>query len=490
MQNNLLRYKMIGGLLGKAVGGTLGTPYEGCRGPLKLKYYDPVPEKMLPNDDLDLQILWACKLRDEWNGILSCANLSEAWVNCVAFPFDEYGIAIRNIKLGLTGKNIGIYDNAFSDGLGAAIRSELWAYLAPGNPELAMQYAKIDGCIDHFGSGLEAAMWLAALESMAFVEPDITKLLKKSIALLPKKSLIKDVVKDTMKLCKKNKSFKEIRRSILDNWGCESFTDVHQNLGFVTAALIMGKGDFSKTVCLAANFGCDTDCTAATVGAILGIIDPDGIPKKWLKPIGNDLVVSKEITGIKAPATLDDFADMIMELRKTVHIVDDSKQIMPEKMLEIAGRSYTVANWFADDFRKCPVTAPKTKLDMVFPGNYAEVDFSGLAHDTLLVYEVDFNIKKDDEYIVMVSTSANMRAWIDGKYAFGQESGPFVPALHRTPLNQRTTLKLEKGRHTLAFGLAPVCEDMTDAPVFFAVGSKKTRMHLHDAFERKIIKNA
>ena len=57
MDNQTLRKKIIGGLLGKAVGGTLGAPpYEGCTGPLKLKYYDPVPEKMLPNDDLDLQI--------------------------------------------------------------------------------------------------------------------------------------------------------------------------------------------------------------------------------------------------------------------------------------------------------------------------------------------------------------------------------------------------------------------------------------------------
>lgn len=487
MQNNLLRHKMLGGLLGKAVGGTLGAPYEGCRGPLKLKYYDPVPDKMLPNDDLDLQILWACKLRDEWNGILSCDNLAEAWLNCVAFPFDEYGIAIRNIKLGLRGKAIGIYDNAFSDGLGAAIRSEIWAYLAPGDPELAMKYAKIDGCIDHCGSGLEAAMWLAALESMAFTEPDINKLIKKSIELLPKKSLLRDVVKETIKICKKSDSFKNIRKKILSEFGCNNFTDVHQNLAFVTAALIMGKGDFSKSICTAVNFGCDTDCTGATVGAILGIIDPDGIPKKWLKPIGNALVVSKEITGINPPATLDEFADLILELRKSIKIVDDSKQDIPEKQLEISGRSYTVSNWFADDFRKCPVQAPKTKQELKFSGNYVEVDFSGLKPDTLLVYEVDFNITEEDDYIVMLSTEANMRAWIDGNYAFGQESGPFLPALHRTPLNQRTTLKLAKGRHTLSFGLAPLYEEMDSAPVFFAVGKKSTRMHVHDAFERKII---
>lgn len=35
-------------------------PYEGRDGPLELTFYNPVPEVMLPNDDLDLQVVWAC----------------------------------------------------------------------------------------------------------------------------------------------------------------------------------------------------------------------------------------------------------------------------------------------------------------------------------------------------------------------------------------------------------------------------------------------
>ena len=486
MQNNMLRQKMIGGLLGKAVGGTLGAPFEGCRGPLKLKYYEPVPDKMLPNDDLDLQILWACKLREEWNGILSCANLAQAWVDCVAFPFDEYGLAIRNIKLGLTGKAIGIYDNAFADGLGAAIRSEIWAFLAPGNPELAMKYAKMDACIDHYGSGLEAALFLTAMESLAFAEPDIPKLIKKSVDLLPKKSFLKDVIKDTVKLCKKCDNFKKIRAKILEDFGSDNFTDVHQNIAFMVAALLLGKGDFSKSICTAVNFGCDTDCTGATVGAILGIIDPAGIPKKWLKPIGRDLVVSKEITGINPPSTLDDFADMVLDLRKEIKVVDDSKSEIPEKLLEIDGKCNTVDNWFASDFRRCPVKPQGPGEDVKFSGNYVEVDFRGLKPDTLLVYEVEFNIEKEDTYRIMVSTTADMRAWVDGKYVLGQESGPFLPAFHRAPLNQRETMVLAKGKHTLTFGVSPLTEDMDFAPLFFGIGDIKN-MHVVNAFARKIL---
>ena len=51
------REKVMGCWLGKAVGGTLGQPYEGCDGPLDLSYYDPVPTDMIPNDDLDLKAI-------------------------------------------------------------------------------------------------------------------------------------------------------------------------------------------------------------------------------------------------------------------------------------------------------------------------------------------------------------------------------------------------------------------------------------------------
>ena len=59
LSQDTLRKKMLGCFLGKSAGGTLGQPYEGWEGPLGLTYYDPVPTDMIPNDDLDLQVLWA-----------------------------------------------------------------------------------------------------------------------------------------------------------------------------------------------------------------------------------------------------------------------------------------------------------------------------------------------------------------------------------------------------------------------------------------------
>ena len=50
--------KVYGCFLGKTVIGTLGAPYEGIKMPLELPFKPEMVNTMLPNDDLDLQVLW------------------------------------------------------------------------------------------------------------------------------------------------------------------------------------------------------------------------------------------------------------------------------------------------------------------------------------------------------------------------------------------------------------------------------------------------
>jgi ADP-ribosylglycohydrolase len=144
-----LRDRVMSCWLGKAVGGTLGMPFEGMDGPLDLNFYEPVPTEMLPNDDLDLQVVWACVLDKEDVPRVDRHVLSQAWLDHVQFPWDEYGVATRNLKNGLKAPLSNSHDNWFKHGMGASIRSEIWACLAPGNPALAAAYAYEDACVDH-----------------------------------------------------------------------------------------------------------------------------------------------------------------------------------------------------------------------------------------------------------------------------------------------------------------------------------------------------
>ena len=53
-----LNSRIHGCWLGKSIGGTLGLPAEGKMERLNFSFYNPVPTTALPNDDLELQIVW------------------------------------------------------------------------------------------------------------------------------------------------------------------------------------------------------------------------------------------------------------------------------------------------------------------------------------------------------------------------------------------------------------------------------------------------
>src|SRR5690606_6572634 len=110
--------------------------------------------------------------------------LAQAWQHIGMSP-DEYGICKRNMKFGLVPPATGSYDNPFARGMGAAIRTELWACLAPGDPDLAAAYAYEDACMDHAGEGIHGAVFLAALQSLAFIKHDREALLDHALTYLP-----------------------------------------------------------------------------------------------------------------------------------------------------------------------------------------------------------------------------------------------------------------------------------------------------------------
>ena len=310
------QHKVMGCFLGKSVGGTLGGPYEGDDGPLSLTYYDPVPDQMLPNDDLDLQVVWLEQLLR--TGLpINARQLAEGWLNNIELFPDEYGIARRNLERKLYPPFSGHFDNPFVAGMGAAIRTELWACLAPGNPELAVHLAQQDAVVDHSGEGMYAAMFLAALESLAFIETDRQTLITQSLTFIPNDCRVALAIQDTVEWCTQENDWRIIRKNILEKHGSQNFTDVAQNLAIIVLGFLISD-DFGESLCTAVNCGCDTDCTGATLGALLGILAPDSIDQKWLQPIGLDVVLSPGMVGMHPASDLEIMCQQITDLMPQV----------------------------------------------------------------------------------------------------------------------------------------------------------------------------
>lgn len=447
------REKMMGCWLGKAVGGTLGMPYEGYTGPLNLDFYDPVPATMIPNDDLDLQVLWACLLAGQEHPEVNADLFIKGWRDHIRFPWDEYGVCKRNLANGINPPLSGSFDNWFRNGMGAAIRSELWACLAPGEPELAAAYAREDACLDHADEGLWAEVWLAAAQSAAFTESDVTKVIEAGLAFIPADTRFRAALEDTRQWWNQSRDWRAVRRRILEHYGHENFTNVTENLAFILLALLDGDGDFSRSICTATNCGKDTDCTAATVGALIGIMNPGSIEEKWLKPIGRDLVLSPEILGVSPPATLDDFTDLVIRLRDALPgtpPVPARADTLPRGLTVPARIGYGAVPWFGHGWqfgKPMPHEIP-TLHRVDFPGTVAQLEIPADCPDTVFV-EYTFHLERPTRSRVMFNTHENCRVFLDGHYAFGREAGRMAPSPHRVPLHQAIDAELSAGSHTL-----------------------------------------
>lgn len=305
--------RLIGCFIGKSVGGTLGMPFEGEERLLDLTFYDPVPTEMVANDDLDLQVMALEAVRR--NGLpIHRKYLGDFYLKSLRGACDEYGIARRNLTHGIYPPLSGYYDTKFSAGMGSAIRSEIWACIAPGDPQLAASLAREDSCIDHTDDGIDATMFLAAIESAAFIESDTDKLIDTALGILNNNGRFSAAIRDTQQWWRECRNFVEVRRRILDKYYVQNWTDVTINISFVILGLLAGEGDFGKTICTAVNCGNDTDCTGATLGALYGIMYPERITEEWTAPIGNKLVIGGNMLGMHEVDTIDQFCDQIAAL--------------------------------------------------------------------------------------------------------------------------------------------------------------------------------
>ena len=144
--------------IGKNIGGTIGAPYEGKRELLDVREFAGNGGEPLPNDDLDLQLVWLCAMEDVGADRLNANILSEYWLDWIPPHWNEYGTAKNNMRAGFPVGIANRYKNIHKDSCGCFIRSEIWACLAPGRPDIAVKYAYEDGVLtitypDGFASG-------------------------------------------------------------------------------------------------------------------------------------------------------------------------------------------------------------------------------------------------------------------------------------------------------------------------------------------------
>ena len=334
MQNNVTiqlnfeqyRDKVYACWLGKNIGGTMGGPFEGKREILDVKGFTTAGGVPLPNDDLDLQLVWLHAMEQIGPLAINCKTLGEFWLSFIPPHWNEYGIGKTNMKRGLLPPLSGDYQNDWQHSNGAWIRTEVWASMTPACPALAAKYAVEDAKVDHgAGEGTFAAAFVAAMQSAAFVVGDLRRCIEIGLGTVPADCRLADSVRFTMECYDQGIPAMETRNLIQQrnaDIGTGWF-EAPSNVSYAVLGLLYGEGDFKKSMITAINCGDDTDCTAATVGATLGILGGTAaIPDDWRTHIGDDIVtisVNRGDVCRKIPATCTELTDRVVA--QTPHVL-------------------------------------------------------------------------------------------------------------------------------------------------------------------------
>lgn len=407
---------------------------------MNLSFYDPVPTIAPPNDDLELQLVWL-ELVEKSGTSLTQADFAKAWLDHIHYMWDEYGWCRWNLRRGIPVANVGTFENQFHAGMGSPIRSEIWACLFPGDPGSAAHYGALDASLDHGVEGIAGEVLFAVMQSEVLAGKSLEDAVAQALRYIPQDSETAIAVAFILQSHRNSQAEWACWNDLLARYGNENFTHAPLNVALTIWALWYGAGDFEKSILLATNGGYDTDCTAATVGATLGmLLGTEGIPTRWIEPIGEGIFVGAGIQGISAPTTLTELTDRTVALigKLEPKTWDGSlwSQVPPAVILQ--------------DF---PGTLHLTPLGAISSVPWAngklpeEVKQAGGANWS-------WQVTTDEPREIICLARAGARLFIDDKLAIECPAGlPYVPATHRSAEGSRIRVTPGVGTHQVRLEL-------------------------------------
>ncbi|MDD4278936.1 MAG: ADP-ribosylglycohydrolase family protein [Candidatus Sumerlaeales bacterium] len=285
------RYPLTGYMRLSGVDEAIRTKYDFAPG---ARWVDTVP--CMPEDDDMNYTLVGLGIMREHGANFTPLNVAEYWLRFLP-PWrtcTAERIAIRNLMLAKEPPETALYRNPYREWIGAQIRADFFGWAGAGNPVLAAEWAWRDASISHIKNGIYGEMWVAAMLAAAATTQDVQAVLCAGLNQIPEWSRLQKAVRNVMSRYRCKCSYDEFVSEHRRRWkGMQVYGWVHTiaNAELVTAALLWGEGDFTKSLCMAVQPGYDTDCNGATVGSIMGtMLGAKRIPEEWIRPLGGHAI--------------------------------------------------------------------------------------------------------------------------------------------------------------------------------------------------------
>ncbi len=170
---------------------------------------------------------------------------------------------------------------------GALIRVDAYAYAALGRPALAAELAWRDASMTHRGTGLYAAMFVAAAIAAAPFREDPLDIFRIALGFIPQRSRFADTVRTSIAQIEAAgdwlDGYERIHRLFGDHGHCRITQEIGTLINTVTFA-----GDVGEGICIQVMQGNDTDSFGATAGSVLGA-RWGHVDLRWIAPFRDDL---------------------------------------------------------------------------------------------------------------------------------------------------------------------------------------------------------
>lgn len=291
------REQVYAGVLGKMIGVFFGRPIEGWpyekirdRFDIVDSYVNEVVGTPLHVADDDLAGTFTfLNAAEDFEGnprMLTAKDFGNAWLdyiieNRTVFWWGGLGrstehTAYCRLKSGIPAPMSGsalTNGQAVAEQIGAQIFMDAYALMCPNDPELARYLVGQCASVSHDGIAVESAKFLASMESMAFEERNLYRLLEKGLDMSGNDQL-KKIVTSVWEKTEKNCDFRQVRDWLERNYSYSFYPGnchVIPNLALIVASLILGGDSFAKAMQFCVSAGWDTDCNGANLGCLNGV---------------------------------------------------------------------------------------------------------------------------------------------------------------------------------------------------------------------------
>ncbi|MBB3127822.1 ADP-ribosylglycohydrolase [Paenibacillus rhizosphaerae] len=236
------------------------------------------------DDDITYTIL-GLLIAEEHGLHFTTEDVGRSWLKYLPVACTAEEVALNNLKAGIPALQAADVNNPFCQWIGADIRSDPWAYMAPAYPAKAAEYAYRDAYLSHRRNGIYGEMFFSAAQSAAFAVDHPEQALRIGLTEIPKDcSLYKDV-EWALDASSGIHDYKEARAAVDERFKGMSGVHTNNNACLTVFGLMIGGTDVSKVISETVAMGLDNDCTAATAGSIVGAIaGKSGVPEHWYKP--------------------------------------------------------------------------------------------------------------------------------------------------------------------------------------------------------------